>query len=166
MKKFLIVCAVLFIGGVGCKKLDIGGGGLCGCSPISVPELVLVIKNADGKDMFDDKTAGAYAKDKVEMYRKDETGKIIPLRVTVRPQFRYGNETFAFNQIYSNDIAFFAKELNGIIYLKLGDRKTYELNAEFNEGRYALKKLFADKKELVKDMGPVLQFVPIFYITE
>lgn len=163
MKKFLFVCAVLFIGSVGCKKMNIDGNGLCACSPISQPELTLVIKNAAGDDLLNDKTSGAYTKEKIELYTKDEAGKVIPISFSIRQPFNYGDEKFNFYQLNSG-IGFIQKK-SSTVYLKLGDSKVYELNIELNEGSYLLNKLLIDQKEAQKDLGTVLKYKSIFYFT-
>jgi len=163
MKKFLFVCAVLFIGSVGCKKMNIDGNGLCACSPITQPELTLVIKNAAGDDLLNDKTTGAFTKEKVELYTKDGAGKVIPVTFSIRPPFSYGDEKFNFYQL--NFGLGFMQNKNSILYLKLGEGKVFELTFELNEGSYALSKLLIDQKEAQKDLGTVLKYKSIFYFT-
>jgi hypothetical protein len=166
MKKFTIVCIILFIAGVGCKKTNIDGGGLCACSPKVEPELSLVIKNNAGDDLLNDKTAGAYSKDKIELFRKDGDGKIIPINFSIRPPFSYGDEKFNFNLLYTSGISYLQKPADNIIYLKLGEGKLYELNVQLNKGKYAIEKLLIDNKEAEKDKGNVAKYAAIFYLTE
>jgi len=161
MKKFLIVCVLLFIAGVGCKKLDIdGGGGLCACSPISGPAFHLVIKNTAGEDLLNENTTGAYSKGKIEFFRKDEAGKVIPLGFSIRPPFTYGEHKVDFNVFYASDLNFLQAVPSPALYLKLGE-KLYELNLQLKIGE---EKLLIDKKEAEKDAFP--NYLPIFYLVE
>lgn len=167
MKKFVLVCIVLFIANIGCKKSNIGGGGLCACSPIIVgPELYLVIKNNAGEDLLNTKTTGAYTKDKIELYRKDETGKVLPIAFFIRLPFDYGNEKFAFNQLYVGGVGNTQKSPDNTLFLKLGDNKLYQLNLTLNQGLYKVEKVLIDNKEAEKDNGTVAKYLPIFYLTE
>jgi len=164
MKKILFVCMILFIASVACKKEDVGGGGLCACSPMQVPSLNLVIKNSAGADLLSDKTTGYYDKNKIQLTRKDAAGKTIAIDFNIRPPFSYGNEKFNYNYLYIP--VSFLQAADNLIYLKLGDGKTYELNIALNEGKYNLNTLMIDNKEAVKDNGNVAKYTTIFYLTE
>lgn len=166
MKKFVLVCIVLFIANIGCKKSNIGGGGLCACSPIVGPQLLLVIKNTVGEDLLNDKTTGAYTKDKIALYRKDVEGKDIPVNFFIKPPFDYGNEKFSFNQLHADNIGFVQKTTDKTLYLKLGDSKIYQLNIELNQNSYSVEKVFINNKEAEKDKGNVAKVTTIFYLTE
>lgn len=166
MKKILLVCVVLFITSVACKKENIGGGGLCACSPITGPELNLVIKNNAGDDLLSDKTVGYYSKDKIQLFRKDENGKVIPIDFAIRPPFSYGDEKFMYNSLFAAANIFLKKDNNNIIYLKLGEGKIYELKLSFNQQKYDVDKLLIDNKEAEKAQGNVVKYVTIFYLTE
>ncbi|CAM4355349.1 hypothetical protein SAMN06265348_11311 [Pedobacter westerhofensis] len=165
MKKFLVVCAVLFIVNMGCKKMNADGGGLCGCSPIEGPELDLVIRNAAGDDLLSDKTSGAYTKDNIQVYRKDENGKIIPIIFAVRPQFSYGDEKFKYNFLYISAIRYNQDTQTDVIYLKLADHQPVELTLKLKlQGRFSVQQLLADQKEVEKDNGTVAKFSAIYYL--
>jgi hypothetical protein len=166
MKKIIIVCVILFIANVGCKKTNIDGGGLCACSPVTAPELNLVIKNTAGDDLLNDKTAGAYSKDKIELFRKDGNGNIVPLNFSIRPPFSYGNEKFNFNLLTVPSISYLQTSDNNIVYLKLGEGKLHELSLQLNQGKYDLEKLLIDNKAAAKDTGNVAKYASIFYLTE
>ncbi|WP_442588255.1 hypothetical protein ACSBL2_19635 [Pedobacter sp. AW31-3R] len=166
MKKFIFICAILFIAGVGCKKMNIDGGALCGCSPISNgPDFKLVIKNEAGEDLLNEKTTGAYTKDKITFFRKDESGKKVPINFAIRPSFSYGDEKFDDYQLYTNDVFHFLKKDNKVAYLKLGDGKEYELSLELEEGKYTVSKLFIDQIEAEKATGNITNYAQIFYLT-
>jgi|GEM_PF-698799 len=166
MKKFILVCAILFIANAGCKKMNVdGGGGLCGCSPARTgPQLNLVIKNAAGDDLLDNKSAGAYTKDKIELFRKDADGKVIPILFAIRPPFSYGDEKFKFNQLTTFEMSHIKSSSNNVIYLKLAD-KTYELTLQTKENPYLLDRVLIDQKEAERDSGTVAKYTVIFYLS-
>jgi hypothetical protein len=166
MKKFLFICVILFIANVGCKKMNIDGGGLCGCSPTAGPTFQLVIKNSLGEDLLNSKTSGAYSIDKIELYRKDGNGKVIPLNFSIRPPFSYGNEKFSANSLYSSDIAYLYQASDKSIFLKLGGSKLYELILHLNQQSGKVEKLFIDQKEGEKATGTIENYATIYYLTE
>lgn len=146
MKKILIAFAVLYVINLGCKKID-ESGGLCACSPISnASYLSLVIKNNNGDDLLSAGTAGAFTKEKIQLYRKDANGAIKSIDFKIRPPFSYGtNQSFNYNQLVSMEVAILAKSINDTFYLKLGDDKLYELNLKMNNMK--LEKLLIDQQE-------------------
>lgn len=165
MKKFLFVCAILFIANLGCKKNNIGGGGLCACSPITEPELKLVIKSSTGTDLLNDKIAGAYSKDEIKVFQKLADGTETPVNFSIRPPFSYGEEKFNFNSLFVG-LNFLRNSKDTKILLKLGDSKPYELSFALNEGMYDINKLLIDDKEAESDNGTVSKYLRIFYLTE
>jgi hypothetical protein len=165
MKKFLFVCAILFIANLGCKKNNIGGGGLCACSPITEPELKLVIKSSTGADLLNDKIAGAYSKDEIKVFQKSADGTETPVNFSIRPPFSYGEEKFNFNSLFVG-LNFLRNSKDTKILLKLGDSKPYELSFALNEGMYDINKLLIDDKEAESDNGTVSKYLRIFYLTE
>jgi len=165
MKKILLICAVLFAASLGCKKNNIGGGGLCACSPVTEPELKLVIKSSTGTDLLNDKIAGAYSKDQIKVFQKSANGTETPVNFSIRPPFSYGEEKFNFNSLFVG-LNFLRNSTNTKILLKLGDSKTYELSFALNEGMYDINKLLIDDKEAESDNGTVSKYLRIFYLTE
>lgn len=159
-----MVYLALFIAAVACKKENVGGGGLCACSPAQVPSINLVIKSSAGADLLSDKTSGYYDKSKIEVNRKDAAGKITALDFAIRPPFSYGNEKFNYNYLYL-PVAFL-QIADEVIYLKSGNNKTYALKVGLNQGKYTLDKLLIDDKEAVIDNGNVAKHTTIFYLTE
>ena len=162
MKKFLIALTVLFIVNVGCKKEDIGGGRLCGCSPVVGPELNLVVKSGAGDDLLNNQTIGAYAKDKISVFRKDAAGKEIIVNFDIRPPFDYGNSKFTFNSlhVYLSGIT----ATDNTLYLKLGTGKVYTLNIQVATNK--LDKLLIDSKEAEKDKTALANYMSMYYLTE
>lgn len=146
MKKVLIAFVALYVINLGCKKID-DVDRLCACSPISnASYLSLVIKNSNGDDLLSASAAGAFTKEKIQLYRKDANGEIKSIDFKIRPPFPYGtNESFNYNQLVSMEIAILAKSINDTFYLKLGDDKLYELNLKMNNMK--LEKLLIDQKE-------------------
>ncbi|KQC02250.1 hypothetical protein [Pedobacter sp. Hv1] len=146
MKKVLLAFVALFVLNLGCKKIsDVDR--LCACSPISnVPYLSLVIKNNNGGDLLSATTAGAFAKEQIQLYRKDANGEIKQLEFRLRPPFAYGtNQLFNYSQLVSMEIALSAKSINDTFYLKLGDNQLYELNLKVNEMK--IEKLLINQQE-------------------
>jgi len=161
MKRFLIALTVLFIVNVGCKKENIGGGGLCACSPVVGPELNLTIKTSAGADLLSSQTIGAYTKDKISMFRKDADGKEIVVGFDIRPPFDYGNSKFTFNSLHV--YLYGTTTVDNTLYLKLGS-KVYTLNIQV--ATYKLDKLLIDSKEAEKDKTTLANYVTMFYLTE
>jgi hypothetical protein len=161
MKKFLIILMVIFIADVGCKKENIGGGGLCGCSPIVGPYLNLAIKNSAGADLLNSQTPTAYTKENIEVFRKDANGKAIPVNFSIMPEFGYGNEKFNFKTLHVYLDAVPLQSGDFIFYLKLGGTKVYTLDLNMS-----MQKLLIDSKEAERDKGTVAQFTTIYYLTE
>lgn len=167
MKKFLIMSAILFIVNMSCVKMDPDNGGLCACSPVTVPELYLVVKNSEGQDLLSNKTEGFYLKSEIELFAKDEKKKVIPIGFEVKSPFIYGeaNANFDFSQLSIPVTAFWEKEASRIIYLKLGDSEPLELKVEFKKG-VGVDKMFVNNIEIEKDKGAVVKYMPIFYFTK
>ncbi len=161
MKKFILICCVIFIAGMGCTKV----APLCGCSPMQQPELMLVIKNADGADLLSDKSVGAYAKNNIQLFKKDASGNAVQLEFYIRPPFSYGNENFSFNSLYANGLSSI-KQSGESIYLKLGNEPAYELKLQFNSTQPKIDKLFINNNEAEKDNSTVVKYVDIFYLTK
>ena len=166
MKKFLIMCAILFIANVGCKKTNIGGGRLCGCSPVVGPQLNLVIRNSAGEDLLNDKTARAYSKDKIEFFMKDGNGKVVPISFGIRPPFSYSDGKFNFNTLFSDAIGVMQESTDKVIYLKLGSGGLHELKFTVNAHKLDMEKLLIDDKEPERAKSNAANFPLIFYLTE
>jgi hypothetical protein len=165
MRKFVLVCAILFFANVGCKKMNMdGGGGLCGCSPaIPGTQLNLVIKNTANNDLLDEKVAGAYTKDMIQLYRKDSDGKVITIPFGIQSPFSYGNEKFNFYQLTSFLVYPIQNSANRVVFLKVGE-KTYELTLQLVKDQLVVERLLIDQKETEKEDDP--KFPPIFYLTQ
>ncbi|CAM3672658.1 hypothetical protein MUGA111182_02450 [Mucilaginibacter galii] len=164
MKKILFICTILFIASVACKKENVGGGGLCACSPIQVPTLNLVIKNSLGGDLLSDKITGYYEKSKIQITRKDAAGKVTAVDFNIRPPFSYGNEKFNYNYLLIP--VGFLQAADDTLYLKLGDNKTYEIKVMLNQQKYDPDKITIDGKVVEKDKGTIANYTTLFYITE
>lgn len=165
MKKFLIVCLIIFVAGVGCKKTNIGGSGLCGCSPIEQPVLMLVVKNAAGVDLLSDKNTGAYTKNDIQLFKKDANGNPVQINFIISPPFTYYNDKFGFNTLYSAGINTI-KQSGESIYLKLGNEPAYELKLQFSATKPLVDKLFINNNEAEKDNGPWASYLSVFYLTK
>jgi len=130
MKKVIIVLAVMFIVGIGCKKTIDPGGGPCACSPISNVYFSLSVKSSNGSDLLNAANPGAYSKDQIQLYYKDAQGVSKSVDFSIRPPFSTPKTTYAFNQLFSNTLAEIARSGNHIFFLKLGDRQPMELNVK------------------------------------
>jgi len=151
MKKFLIILSVIFIVSLGCKKENIGGGGLCACSLAPEPVLGLVIKNSAGLDLLNTKTAGYFDKNKIQLYVKDANNAVTAIRFDIREPFNYGSmQKMEYYQLSSYEIAIKAKSIENTFYLKLGD-KVYELNLKTNNK--AVEKLLIDKTDAPRELA-------------
>ena len=159
MKKFILVCCVIFIVGIGCTKV----APLCGCSPIQQPELILAIKNTVGADLLSDKTIGAYTKNNIQLFKKDANGNAVQLDFYIRPPFSYGNETFNFSTLFATGLSTI-KQSGESIYLKLGNEPPYELKLQFNNTMPKVDKLFINNNEAEKDNGTIVKYVDVFYL--
>lgn len=145
MKKFLIILSVIFIVSLGCKKENIGGGGLCACSLAPEPVLGLVIKNSGGLDLLNSKTTGYFDKSKIQLYAKDANNAVTQIRFDIREPFSYGStQKMEYYQLSSYEIAIKSSSIENTFYLKLGE-KVYELNLKTNSK--AVEKLLIDKTD-------------------
>ena len=165
MKKFLIACLVIFLAGVGCKKTNIDGSRLCGCSPIQQPELMLVVKTTAGDDLLNSKNTGAYTKNSIQLFKKDANGNPVQLSFAIRPPFTYYNDKFGYSTLYSAAINT-VKQSGESVYLKFGDEPAYELNLQFSANKPLLDKLFINNNEAERDKGPWESYLSVFYLTK
>jgi hypothetical protein len=159
MKKFILVCAILFIANVGCKKMNMDGGRLCGCSPapVEVPVLNLAIRNSEGTDLLSSNIPGAYKKDNIQLYRKDDAGKITPIPFSIRQPFTDGEEKFSYNHLNTQALTYNTDTQSDRIFLKLGDEQPYELTLSFKTaGKIGVQKILINQKELEKVGGELV----------
>ena len=166
MKKFILACVILFIVNMGCKKTNADGGAPCGCSPVMGPSFSLVIKNSAGQDLLNPQTTAALTQEKIELYRKDAGGKIIPLNFSIRQPFTYGNEKFTFYQLYINDLSFINDAGDNTAYLKLGNGPVRQVNVFLGQNPVLVNKVLVDKKEIESDKDNGKTYLSIFYLTE
>jgi hypothetical protein len=158
MKKFLIVIMAIFIANLGCKKIN-DSDGLCACSPIHYPYLSLVVKNSADQDLLDTKTAGAFAKDKIQLYYKESNGNTKQIAFFIHPPFSYGTDQFKFSQLNSEEIVALSNNQVNTFFLKLGDNTPYELKLQFNTTKNRVEKLMVDNTEAVAETGKVTNYV-------
>jgi hypothetical protein len=158
MKKFLIVLAIIIAANIGCKKIDIDGGGLCACSPISNPSFSLVIKNAAGADLLNSKTPGSFAINQIQLYQLESNGTKKNINFSIRPPFSYGTDQYVFYQIYSEQIVALATSATSNFYLKLGDNREYKLNLQFSTTSGKVEKLLIDDVQANIETGSVANY--------
>jgi hypothetical protein len=163
MKKFLFVCVIMFIVNIGCKKTDFDGSAPCGCSFSEGPLLLVTIKNSEGTDMLNVNNAGAYSREKIQVYRKDAAGKETPAAFFLRAPATYGAEKIASYQLSITVLNHLQQQADNVFYLKLGDGKPYEFNVEVDQTTGQINKLFIDKKEVKKSTASVN--LPLYNLT-
>ncbi|MFC3562188.1 hypothetical protein [Pedobacter jamesrossensis] len=153
MKKFIAAFLLIFIVNLGCKKMDIGGGGLCACSLMPQTQLSLIIKNNIGADLLNPVTTGYFDKNKIQLYYKDANNVIKQINFDISKPFTYSNDLkINYYQLNSSEIVIQSKSIENF-YLKLGDGKVYELNLKTSN--YAVEKLSIDKAEAPKEFPSV-----------
>lgn len=150
MKKILIVLMVIFIANLGCKKANVGGEGLCACSVLSGPPLVLVIKDSADVDLLNPKTTGYLDKNQIQLYSKDANNEIKQITFEIRPPFSYSNnQKLDYYQLTSYQLPTLSKSIDNTFYLKLGENKLFEINMKVNKNM--VEKLLIDKAEAPKE---------------
>ena len=158
MKKFLAAFLLIFIVNLGCKKMDVGGGGLCACSLMPQPILSLLIKNSANADLLNSATTGYFDKSKIQFYYKDANNLVKQLNFGISQPFTYSNDLkVTYYQLVSYEIGMLAKNIN-TFYLKLGDGKVYELSLKVNNT--VIEKLLIDTVEIPKEF-PTITTSPI-----
>jgi len=166
MKKFIIACLVIFTASIACKKEDIGGGGLCACSPIAETTLQLAVKNAAGQDLLDAKLSGSYTEKQIQLFQKDSNGNIKQIQFNISPPISFDSQKFDFYQIRSSQIARLALEnATQVFYLKLGDREPLEISLSVNLDKRKVEKLVIDKKEIPAVSGGISNYLSLFAVS-
>lgn len=141
LKKFITCFLFIFIG-LSCTKET--APILCGCSPISVPALSLVIKSASGADLLDPAVTGAYQRNDIKLFYKVSDGTEKQVEFFIRPPFGYGNDgaKFNFHQIHLFDLISKNKSPDGIYFLRLSASAVPEtLHIEMNSTTNQLDKV-------------------------
>ena len=117
MKKF-ITCFLFIFVGLSCTKETTPT--LCGCSPVQVPSLSLVVKSANGADLLDQAVTGTFPRDGIKLFYKEADGTEKKVDFFIRPPFGYGNDgaKFNFHQIRF-DLIGKNQSLDGLYLLRL-----------------------------------------------
>jgi len=167
MKKILFVLFVVFVANLGCKKMDTGGG-LCACSPVQTPPILLVIKGANGVDMLNPATNGSFASSNIKLYYQNGTTEQ-QIEFNINQPFAVGNSTtekVEFYQLRSSYLLDLLSSKNPPnIYIKLGNGTPRQLKATMVSGqKYKVDKLLVNDVEATGETGAVKNIVPnIFY---
>ena len=144
MKKFFIICAIVILSGLSCKKI-------CACDPAQAA-LFLVVKNAAGQDMLDPATPNYFSKDQVSLIAEGPTGKS-PLSFLVRrPEEWLGLNNYF---IYVSPIAA-AVHFSPDLYLKLGNQNEYILHITITKDGRNIAQLLIDGKNIPASKKPDL----------
>jgi hypothetical protein len=152
MKKFVIVCTIIILSGLSCKKI-------CACDPAQAA-LFLVIKNAAGQDIFDPSTPNSFTKDQVSLIAETPTGKS-PLPFYIRrPEEWLGLNNYF---IYVSSIAA-AVSFSPEIHLKLGNQNQYTLNITITKDGRRIEQLLIDGKNIPASKKPDL--LSLFYFSQ
>lgn len=165
MKKFLAVLTIVFLANLGCKKLDVNDG-LCACSPVVEPTIVLVVKNAAGADMLNPATNGYFTNSNIQLYYQENGGSLKQVTFYVRPSFTYGSDKFNDYQLHTTEILKHIAANNRSFYLKLGSNNPLKLDFELQTNeKYKVVKLLVNDVEAQAETGAVATYVPnIFYV--
>lgn len=130
MKKLIIICVILTLSGLSCKKI-------CACSP-SFSELFIVIRNSAG-DLLNPVTPGHYAKSQIEFYRELASGDTVRLKFDIAAPRPKGNSpALNYYQFHVGEEAVSFANGQEKIYLKLGSGqpKLIKLKLKDNNVRY------------------------------
>lgn len=166
MKKFIIACLVIFTASIACKKEDIGGGGLCACSPTAETSLQLAVKNAAGQDLLDTKLSGSYTEKQIQLFQKDGNGNIKQIEFMISAPIAFDSQKFDFYQIRSSHIVALAQQNAAqVFYLKLGDREPLEISLSVNVAKRKIEKLVIDKKEIPAVSGSISNYLSLFAVS-
>ncbi len=162
MKKFTLVCFIIFIAGIGCTKV----APLCGCSPPTGAELMLVVKNSAGDDLLNSKTPGAFSKDKIQLFQKDANGNEIQVSFGIFPPSSSANDNFKFYTLYHTGFSSMLTSGQGTFYLKFADEPAHVLDLLLDKDKLKLDKLLIDNKEAEKQNGAAVGGRTVFYLTK
>ncbi|WP_199137400.1 hypothetical protein [Pedobacter sp. ASV12] len=166
MKKFLIVCFLLFTVSVACKKENVGGDKLCACSLLAAPTLQLAVKGAEGKDLLNTTVSGSYSEGQIQLYQKDNVGNMKQIQFRIREPFNAGNEKFGYYQIESAQVISLASQnANQVFYLKLGNRAPLEISMTIQQDKRMIGKLLIDKQEVPVVSDYIAKFANVYAIS-
>ncbi len=166
MKKFLIVCFLLFTVSVACKKENVGGDALCACSLMAAPTLQLAVMGNEGKDLLNTTISGAYGEGQIQLYQKDNAGNMKQIQFRIKAPFNAGNEKFGYYQIESAEIiALVNQNANQVFYLKLGSRAPLEISMSMQQDKRLINKLLIDKKEVAVVSDYIAKFGNLYAIS-
>ena len=149
MKKLFIVCTIVILSGLSCKKI-------CACDPAQAA-LFLVIKNTAGQDMLNPATPNYFTKDQVSLIAESPTGKSpLPFHLR-RPEEWLGLNNYF---IYVSPIGA-AVGFSPEIYLKLGNQNQYTLHITITKDGRRIAQLLIDGKNI-----PVSKKPDLFYFLQ
>lgn len=144
------------------------GGGLCACSPVTTPPLLLIVKGANGVDMLNPATNGSFAASSIKLYYQNGTTEN-PIQFDINQPFSVGNsatEKIEFYQLRSSRLLdLLSAENPPNIYIKLGNGEPRQLKATMSiDQKYKVTKLLVNNVEATAEMGSFKAVVPnIFY---
>lgn len=149
MKKLLIVCAILILSSVSCKKI-------CACDPAQA-YLFLAVRNAANQDMFNPSTPGYYTKDDILLYTEGLNGQINPVAFYLNPPIaeRLGDYQIRVSSIRT--VVHHGPE----VYLKLGNKNPYILNITISKDGRKIDRFLIDGKNIPAHKKPDLS--SLFY---
>lgn len=167
MKKILFVLFVVFAANLGCKKMDTGGG-LCACSPVQIPPILLVVKGANGVDMLNPATNGYFAASNIKLYFQIGSTEQ-QMSFSIEKPFSAGSSTTEKVEFYQLRSSYLLDVLSSKnppnVFIKLGNAEPRQLKAVMASGeKYLVAKLLVNNVEATAETGPVKNSVPnIFY---
>lgn len=165
MKKFLFALILIFATGLACKKID-DQNPLCACSPVQLPTLTLVLKDANQLDLLNPNNQGALLAKDIKLSYTNANQVEKNLIFYLRAPFSYGNKMFNFYQLHSSDILKIAAENDKQLFtLQLG-AKQLKLKISLDEKlKYKVTQLSANDTAAPAETGELSAFVPnLFYL--
>lgn len=149
MRRLVIVCTVLILSGVSCKKI-------CACSP-SQADLFLVVRNAANQDIFNPSTLGHLTKDDVSLYTEGLNGQANPVRFDLNLPMSSRVSDY---QIRVSTIEAVLYK-SPIVYLKLGNQNPLIFNITVSKDGRKIDRLLIDGTSIPANKKPDLS--SLFY---
>ncbi|WP_461790251.1 hypothetical protein [Pedobacter sp.] len=166
MKKFLFALSFIFAVNLACKKID-DPNPICACSPVQLPTLTLVLKDANQSDLLNPNNQGAYLAKDIKLFYSDATQVEKNVNFYLRAPFSYGNQMFNFYQLHSSDILKIAAENDQQLFTLQVGAKQLKLKITLDEKlKYKVQQLAVDHAAATAETGEISAFVPnLFYLS-
>ncbi|MGE6219704.1 hypothetical protein ACQKCH_07735 [Nubsella zeaxanthinifaciens] len=165
MKKFLFALTFIFAINLACKKID-DPNPICACSPVQLPTLTLVLKDANQLDLLNPNNQGAYLSKDIKLFYLDAAQAEKNVNFYLRTPFSYGSKMFNFYQLHSSDILKMAAENSTQVFTLQVGAKKFKLKITLDDKlKYKVNQLWVNDVSVPMETGEVSSFVPnMFYI--